>query len=92
MSEITLALHALIYHSNHKVRNKMIVDSDLIKRVFKNFSLCEKGFIKSFLPPIQSWFHFLELEQYKILIKMDTEMTVLMAVSSLQAISNNLDS
>lgn len=81
MSEITIALHGLIYHSNHKVIKKFIVDSDLIKSAFKNFSLCEKSFIKSFFPPVQCCFYFSEFEQYKMLIKMEAEITVLMAIS-----------
>jgi len=80
MSEITTALHGLIYHSNQKFIKKNIVDSGLMKSVLKNFSPCEKSLIKSFFPPVPCCFYFSELHQYKMLIKMEAEITMLMAI------------
>lgn len=81
MSEITIALHSLMYHSNHKVIKKCIADSDLIKSVFKNFSLCEKSFIKSFFSTCAVLVLFFKTWEYKMLIKTEAEITVLMAIS-----------
>lgn len=80
MSEIAIVLHTLIYHSNHKVIKKIIVDSDLIQSLFKNISLCEKSFIKSFLPPVRL-FLFVRTGALKMLIKIESEITVLRAIS-----------
>lgn len=80
MSEISIVLHTLIYHSNHKVIKKIIVDSDLIKSVFKNISLCEKSCIKSFSPPALL-FLFVGTGALKMLIEKEAGITVLMTIS-----------
>lgn len=80
MSDISIVLHTLIYHSNHKVIKKIIVDSDLIKSVFRNISLCEKSCIKSFYPPVLL-FLFVRTGALKMLNEKEGEITVLMAIS-----------
>lgn len=82
MSEISIVLHTLIYHSNHQVMKKIIVDSDLIKSVFKNISLCEKCCSKSFYPPVLLVLFF-RTGALKMLIVKEAEITVLMAISIL---------
>lgn len=79
MSEISIVLHILMYHSNHKVIKKIIVDSDLIKSVFKNISLCETSCIKSFYPPALL-FLIVRTGALKMLIVKEAEITVLMAI------------